>query len=518
MASAGAATCGVGTERRVRRLSASEYSRSIFELTGAAPFPLSSLDPVVHGFDDNADALSITTGNFEDFTLSAELTAKAVDVAKLAPCAPASEPAACARDFAASFAERAFGRLPSAGELGSFLQLYTQASALDGYHVGVRTLIQAVLMSPSFLYRTELGPEGAEDEGPEVTLSAEETANALAFALTGQRPDAALLARVRESEGAVSREVLSEQARRLAATDAAKTQWERFLRSLFGVVDLRAVNKIPAYFPSYTPEIKAALDTEVSLFFARALGSGGGTLNAILGAPSTFANQLLFSTLYLPDYLGVEAPAVPSTGEFVELPFNPSLRRGLLGTAAWLAGHSPVHRSSPVDRGLAVRSRLFCLSLEPPKGVAIGQPGGGDADGTTRNKFERHSQDPVCQSCHKFIDPIGFGLEMMDATGRYREADGAHPVDSSGALSGTDVDGLFRGPAELAERLMQSQQVRACFVTQLFRFMEGRDERPEDSCELSPLQQYFADPSRTFPELAVEMVLRPRFALRRRAP
>ncbi|HWA74599.1 MAG TPA: DUF1588 domain-containing protein [Polyangiaceae bacterium] len=498
----------------MRRLSAVEYTRAVSALTLVTPFPLSAPDPVVHGFDDNADALAISTGNFEDFRLSAELAANAFDVSGRRPCPSQAQQESCARDFAASFSERAFGRRASDAELATQLDLYHQASGDDGYEAGIRAIVQAVLMSPHFLYRTELGPETSEAR--EVSLTGEESANALSFALTGERPDAELLNRLREREPGVAREVLREQANRLAVTPASRAHFQRFLRALFGVSDLRVVNKVPALFPSFTPELKVALDTELSLFFEHALGRGGGTLNAVLGASETFANRSLLSSIYADDYQGAALPATPETGEFVALPFNPNLRRGLLGTAAWLSAHSPVHRSSPVERGLAIRSRLLCLTLAPPAGLSIAQPGSGDADGTTRQKFERHAQDPLCNTCHQWIDPIGFGLEMMDAIGRYRVEEAGLPVNSAGALTGTDADGPFQGPAELAERLMQSRDVRTCFVTQLFRYVEGRDERPEDACELQPLQQFFADPARTFADLSVEMVLRPGFSLRRR--
>jgi hypothetical protein len=515
-AAAGEVACGAVTERRVRRLTGTEYTRAVKALTFVNPFPLSAPDPVVHGFDDNADALGISSGNFEDFRLSAELTANAFDVSARALCPSQTQAEVCARDFAASLSERAFGRRPSDAELATELDLYRQASADGNYEAGIRAIVQAVLMSPYFLYRTELGPETSS--APEVQLTADEAASALSFALTGERPDAELLNQLRGRDPAASRELLREQAARLAVSAASRAQLQRFLRALFGVSDLRAVNKIPAVFPGFTPELKVALDSELSLFFERALGPGGGTLNAVLGASETFVNRSLLTSIYAADYQGAALPTTPEAGDFVALSFKPGLRRGLLGTAAWLSAHSPVHRSSPVDRGLAIRSRLLCLSLTPPAGLAISQPGSGDADGTTRQKFERHAQDPLCNICHQWIDPIGFGLEMMDAIGSYRVEEAGLPVNSAGALTGTDVDGPFAGPAELAERLMQSRDVRACFVTQLFRFMEGRDERPEDACELKPLQQFFADPARTFADLSVEMVLRPKFLARRREP
>jgi hypothetical protein len=87
-------------------------------------------------------------------------------------------------------------------------------------------------------------------------------------------------------------------------------------------------------------------------------------------------------------------------------------------------------------------------------------------------------------------------------------------VDSSGAITGTDVPGPFHGPAELADRLLESRKVRDCFVRQMFRYVEGRDEEEGDTCEISVLQDFFATPGRTMGELVTEMVAQPRFIQR----
>jgi hypothetical protein len=195
------------------------------------------------------------------------------------------------------------------------------------------------------------------------------------------------------------------------------------------------------------------------------------------------------------------------------------LRKGILSLGGWLAAHSPVHRSSPVDRGLAIRTRFFCQTiLPPPPNVVVDVPGPSDSSATTRQKFERHSTDPQCRTCHRMMDPIGFGAEMMDGIGAYRETEAGFPVDSRGELSGTDVDGPFLGPAELADRLVQSREVRSCFVVQAFRYVEGRDEEPADACELSALEQFFAAPERSIQELFTEMVVQPRFIERSLVP
>jgi hypothetical protein len=199
--------------------------------------------------------------------------------------------------------------------------------------------------------------------------------------------------------------------------------------------------------------------------------------------------------------------------------FDGARRRGVLSLGGWLSAHSPVHRTSPVDRGLAVRSRVFCQGLPaPPADAQFAAPDASDGVTTTRQKFEAHTAQEACAGCHAQMDPIGFGLEMMDAMGRYRDNEAGLPIDSSGMLTDTDVDGSFTGPAELGDKLVASRQVRDCFVTQLFRYVEGRTERPEDQCVLAQLRQTFAAGDGNIAELLVRMVLERSFGARRFEP
>jgi hypothetical protein len=502
----------------VRRLSLEEYELAVAELLGAPPSLLAwtAPDVLVHGFDTNADALLISSGNFDDFVLSAELLAGAADVASLAPCPDGTPPEACATTFAASFAERAYGRPLVPAEAERLAGVYRAGAEPDGYETGVRLVIEAVLMSPNFLYRAELG-DGSAGANGEVSLSPLEVANALSFAITGKRPDGALRERATNDPAFLSDGVLREEATRLAAEPRAREHLASFLRSWLGIRDLRVINKIPILFPEFTPGLKADLDHELELFLAGVLGDGGGTLAALLGSSVTFANARVLGSVYAFDYAA--APPVPADGSFAPISLDPARRRGVLSLGGWLSAHSPVHRSSPVDRGLAVRSRLFCQTLPPPPpGAITSAPDMSDGVTTTRQKFEAHTASTQCSGCHAQIDPIGFGFEMMDAMGRFRDNEAGLPVDSNGMLTDTDVDGPFRGPAELADKLVQSGQVRDCFVTQLFRYVEGREERTEDDCELSRLKQAFARGDGGIVEILLHMVLRGSFGRRSHEP
>src|SRR5207249_3359779 len=140
---------------------------------------------------------------------------------------------------------------------------------------------------------------------------------------------------------------------------------------------------------------------------------------------------------------------------------DPSKRRGVLSLPAFLTQHSGVDATNPVDRGLFVRSRLLCQELGAPPLEAFKTPipPATDVSTTTREKYEAHAKDPACASCHSMMDPIGFGFERFDAIGRYRTDEHGHEVDDGGNLGGTDVDGEFHGPAELARHLAGSDQV-----------------------------------------------------------
>ena len=374
-------------------------------------------------------------------------------------------------------------------------------------------MIAAVLLSPYFLYRSEVGQF---HRGASPRLDRDEVANAVAFALTGMRPDSQLLARVAEDPDFVTPVVLREEATRLVATSAARRHIARFLRGWLGVPDLRAVHKVPEYFPSFTPVLRSDLDVEIDLFLDHVLGEAHGTLEALLCSPVSFANAQILSVIYAGDYASpLTPPPAPPPGEFAKIEFNPKLRKGVLSLGGWLAAHSPVHRSSPVDRGLAIRTRFFCQNVSPPPPDAVvNVPGPAGGSATTRQKFEQHSTDPSCRTCHRMMDPIGFGMEMMNGIGAYRDTEVGLPVDSTGELTGSDVDGPFVGPAELADRLVQSREVRNCFVVQAFRYVEGRDEEPADACEISALQEFFATPGRSIQALFTEMILQSRFVER----
>jgi hypothetical protein len=131
-----------------------------------------------------------------------------------------------------------------------------------------------------------------------------------------------------------------------------------------------------------------------------------------------------------------------------------------------------------VKRGKAVLNQLLCVNIQFPTDPNVAMkaavPPPVDPNGTTRQRFEQHSTDPECSGCHKTLDGIGFGFENFDQVGHFRATENGHPIDASGALIGSDVDGPFANATELVGRLASSEQVRRCFAKNFFRFVSAQ--------------------------------------------
>ena len=85
-----------------------------------------------------------------------------------------------------------------------------------------------------------------------------------------------------------------------------------------------------------------------------------------------------------------------------------------------------------------------------------------DPNVTLRERFKQHETDAFCASCHRLMDPIGFGFEKYDGAGLFRTTENGKPIDDSGEVQDSDITGPFVGAAELGEKLSQSLFVQKC--------------------------------------------------------
>lgn len=463
----------------LRRLTRFEYGRSINALTGADPELAHRLPPDEEsfGYDNNADAYSISTLHASKYLQLAEelgeqLVGDPERLAAIADCQPL-EDVDCVSRFVRAFCQRAYRRAPTEDEVSKLLDLYA-VTADPGAAEGLSAVVAAVLQAPQFLYRPETSGSSAAEAS---RVDAYALATRLSFLLVAGPPDEELL-EAAASGSLESAEGLDAQAERLLQQPGALEMFTHFVNQWWELGALPDVEKDRTLVRGWTSTMPSALTKETRHFIEDAWHHTP-TLRNLLLANHTFADAELAA------FYGLPLPEEPG---FHRVALDPARSAGLLTQGALLATHAKAEQTSPVLRGKFIRARLFCdPPLPPPPGLVVTPPTVNPRL-STRERYSQHASDPSCSGCHRFMDPLGFAFENYDAGGRWRDTDGGAPVDATGELVGTDVDGAFEGVPQLARRLAESSEVRRCVATQWFRFAFGRSEQTEhDACTIAAL-------------------------------
>jgi hypothetical protein len=406
-------------------------------------------------------------------------------MSKLLPCDPAAN--GCASQFIKQFGRRAHRAPLDDAEVARYQKVFdvgrTGAGGND-FANGIRLVVEAMLQSPKFIYLIE-GP------GP---LTQHQMAARLSYFLWDAPPDVALSSAADGGElGSISG--LRAQAKRLLADPRAATVVGDFHVQWLNLERLPKLQKDTALYADWEM-LKPAIIEETTRFAAEVMKTDGGRLETLLAAPFSVVNGPL-AAIY-------GAPA--GTADWHKVTLNPKERAGLLTQAAFLSSNGAFDGSSPIRRGLAVRERIFCAEMPiPPPGVDNNVPALMPGD-TTRQRFDRHRADPSCSACHELMDNLGYAFESYDGVGRYRTMERGKPVDDSGSVVGTDVDGPFKGAAELAHKIAGSKQVQQCMSTQWFRYAFGRLEAKVDQCVLDSLAKTFASNDLRLTDLLLAIV------------
>jgi hypothetical protein len=257
--------------------------------------------------------------------------------------------------------------------------------------------------------------------------------------------------------------------------------------------------------PLWTPATQASAYTETQLFVQNLLSSGG-TFRDLLTSRKAWVDGEM-SRVY-----GLPAPTDASSWSEVSLPEDQ--RSGLLTRVSFLAGYSHRGATSPPVRGNGIQLRLLCeLPISPPPGVDLSQPtippGGGPE--TNRMLFEQRTQPVFCQGCHAGLNGFGFGFEHYDAAGHYQTTDDTLPVDATGTITGTDVNGPFDGALALSDTLSRSRTVHDCATLEMIRYALGRAPTDAELPTVDSLAQSFFDSGGDLRALLVNVVLSPTF-------
>jgi hypothetical protein len=496
----------------LHRLNQAEYNNTIRDLVGidcqpAGDFPS---DDVGEGFDNIGDVLTLPPLLMERYLAAAEQIvdqALADERARsriLGQSGPAEESddkrAAFVRNIRA-FAGRAYRRPVTEDELERLMDIAKFAHAEGAEHEEIlKTVLQAVLTSPHFLFRVEQDPP-ADDEDGIRALDDYELASRLSYFLWSSMPDDELF-RLAAAGTLHEPAVLREQALRMLGDPKSRALIDNFVGQWLQLRDLARVNPDPELFPQFDDDLRRAMRRETELLFERVMREDRSVLE-LLAAEYTFVNERLAR------HYGIAGV----TGDAFQQVDLPEGRRGLLTHAGILLLTSNPTRTSPVKRGKWILDNILDEPPPPPPAGVEELAEATEVLGSLRERLEEHRSNESCAVCHRRMDPLGFGLENFDAIGAWREMDGRFEIDASGTLPG---DVSFSGPDELVQILVEQNGGKfvRCLTKKLLTYALGRGLTSQDRCAVDRIERELAESDYRFRTLIGAIVTSAPFMLR----
>lgn len=365
--------------------------------------------------------------------------------ARIFTCRPTrpDEASACAAQIIDELGPQAFRRPLTAEDRLALERFYELGAAEGGFEVGVRTVIEAMLASPDFVFRMEEAPAGTQS-GDTYRISDVDLATRLSYFVWGLPPDAEL--RAVAADGRLSGEdELERQVARLLADPRSEALATRFAAQWLRLDDLDKVHPDRLLYPDFHQRLADDLRRETELFFGNLVREDGNVMD-LFTADYSFMNERVARHYGIDGVVGEE---------FRRVDYVDDNRRGLLGHASILTLTSVAGRTSPVLRGKYVMEVIMGTPPPPPPpNVPTLEETEGASDGrllTTRERMEQHRANPTCNACHSFMDPIGLALDSYDVTGRWRIRENGMALDTRGELyDGTPVT----SPTSLNDALM----------------------------------------------------------------
>jgi len=398
---------------------------------------------------------------------------------RILTCDPASG-RACVEQIVARLARRAYRRPPTQREVDALMRVADlgTSSGQSAEH-GVQLAIQALLVSPNFLFRIERDPD-PRNRTLVHRLSPFELASRISYFLWSSMPDDELLA-VAESGRLTDSQVLAAQVDRMLADPRASEFAANFAGQWLETRNLDSVKPDPDLFKEWTPQLREAMKTETTMFFDYVLRENR-PITDFLNASYTFLNERLAAHYGIPGVSGAEFRRVELTTD---------RRGGVLSHAGVLTVSSYPTRTSAVIRGKYVLQNILGIPpAPPPDDVPPLSDSAGDGKRSMREQLTVHRSNPTCAACHRNMDPLGFGLENYDAIGRWRDADGVFPIDASGTLP----DGQrFATPGEMRTLLVsQLPQFSRTLTSRMLTYALRRSIQPYDRSAVESIQRAVA--------------------------
>lgn len=336
------------------------------------------------------------------------------------------------------------------------------------FDAGIEAALRSILVSPHFLFRIEMQPEGIE-AGSAYAISDFELASRLSFFLWGSIPDQELLTLAQQNRLGDST-VLRTQVHRMLADPRSINLVRNFAAQWLYLRNLESFTPDARTFPDFDDNLRQAFRRETELLFEEIIRDDLSVLE-LLEADHTYLNERLAKHYGIQHVYG-------SHFRRVDLPVD-SRRGGILRHASILTVTSYATRTSPVIRGhWILKNLLGSPPPPPPPNVPALEDNTVAVDLPIRARLANHRDNPACASCHELMDPVGFALENYDAIGRWREMELGHPVDATGALP----DGSeFTGVQGLETAILNRPSLFVSTLAEkLLTFALGRGIEPAD--------------------------------------
>lgn len=363
---------------------------------------------------------------------------------KIFTCRPTSleEEIPCARQILGDLATRAYRRPLVPGELEGLMGFYSDSRAEERFEVGIRTSLEAILASPHTIFRLEREMDVVAGENYEI--SDIELATRLGVMLWNSPPDQELMD-VAQQGNLRDLAELERQTRRMLKDPRAEALGSRFAHQWLRLQDLYKNHPDPNFFPNFDQNLADAMVTETEMLFNTLVREDRSLLD-LYEADYTFLNERLARHY---GYQGV-------SGTHFRRVESAETRKGILGHGSILVLTALADRTSPVLRGKWVMEVLLGTPPPPPPDdvPALEATSGNNGSRfiTTRERMEMHRASPACQSCHKFMDPMGLSLDNFDVTGQWRIRENGQPLDTRGELyDGTPIS----NPDQLVTALLK---------------------------------------------------------------
>ena len=410
----------------------------------------------------------------------------------------------CAGKILKRFASHAFRRAASAEEVERLTKFVEQVVD-DGasFERGIQLAVEAVLVSPHFLFRVELDPQGTAAESV-YAIDEFELATRLSYFLWSSMPDDELF---RHAFAGTLRQGdnLASEVRRMLKHPKSRALVDNFAMQWLQVRRLKLATPDTKRFPTFDDGLRQAMLKETELCFAHVMDEDRSLLE-FLDADYTFLNERLAKHYGIAEVTGDEFRLVKLT--------DPD-RGGVLTQASVLTVTSNPTRTSPVKRGKWILEQILGTPPPPPP------PGAGELrddeqvalTGSLRQRMEQHRANPSCAQCHFRMDPLGFGLENFDAIGAWRDRDGSFFIDASGTLP----DGSsFKRPSELKTILKaRKDEFARCFTEKMLTYALGRGLEYYDTCTVDEIASALAHDNYKFGTLIQRIVASEPFQKRR---